>query len=950
MHMTNRCVLTLLAVLIGMSLIGRDQPTLRAADATTKPVEVKPQSTQKQMTVTVVDAMDGKPLPGVTVILRARGEYGTGPLTDEAGRVRLEINVPTTYVSILCRRDGYVWTAANWDWREAATGELPETFTIALPHAAKIAGRVVSDKGLPVAGAKVFINYWPDPEPGPQPTVLPRIPDYGENPAATTGADGRWSFASAPPDALDKLSFRIEHADFVLADRLPVPPPDKLLNGSAQSTVQAGFDITGRVVDGTGKPIENASITTVKEQRVVNDYGKSVRSDADGRFKLVHLPPQTVNVTITAKGFAPQIVPAKIESDNAQVNVTMQPGKTLRARIVDPDGKPLTGARLSIEGWRNINSLTWSGTSDSDGLAVMPDAPDDAISFSISKDGYRNTIRTKLTAADEPVVVTLRPESKIHGKVIDAQARQPIESFRLIAGFALWEGRPPFFSFDRAKQLTKGDYTFTFDTHDEVVASYARFEADGYRPVISPEIRGGNLEFNVEMTRAPDLTGAVTNPDGSPAAALKVWTIPMGSQVDFYTGGLEHFDDGFFTRTDSTGMYRFGPQPEQFVLFAYNDAGYAIVLAGPEQTNVNLKMSAWARLEGVYKPTGKPLANSSLHTFFADVRDPRSTFPKFQWQFPVTTGSDGRYVVPRVPHFNGEPAIVQIGTFGSDDAECRRWLPARFEPGKTTQLDVAGTGRTVAGKALPGSSSDAIEGSRGFILLTPALTGSAHDWPASISDAGKCVQPVYRTSVDIDGSFAFPDIPAGAYEYLMTIYSGSRYASGSGTLTVSEGAAGSTLDAGQWTYTRGDRKDPLPSAPDHLGQTFDGKPIHLKTYRGKYVVIFVWDSCSGSADAHLPSLNALGAALGSDPNVKLISINCDATSCGMIGVPHRPATLDDPAWLRGCITLSQELVRTQLYAAKWPAILIVSPVGKIVARDLDGKDVEARLRAAMEGK
>jgi hypothetical protein len=416
--------------------------------------------------------------------------------------------------------------------------------------------------------------------------------------------------------------------------------------------------------------------------------------------------------------------------------------------------------------------------------------------------------------------------------------------------------------------------------------------------------------------------------------------------VDFIGSGLEHFREGFSTTTDRKGIYRIGPQPDEYVLFAYTDEAYTIATARPDQTRVDLRLSRWAKIEGVYKPTGRPQAGT-ITTFFNEVRDPRSTFPRFHWQFPVTTDSDGRYVVPRVPHFNGEPCIVQIGTFGPGDQECRRWLAARFEPGKTTRLDVSGSGRMLMGKALPASSTDAIEGSRGFLLLTTAMSGPATEWPATIAEGGRNLQPVYRTQINPDGSFSVPDVPPGSYDYAMTIYNGSAHASGSGSVIVAEGSASSPVQLEAWRYVRSDRTNPSPIVPDSLGQTLDGKPISLGEFRGKYVVIFVWDSCSGSADAHLPALNALGQSLGSNERVKLISINCDATSCGMIGVPHQPATLDDPAWLRGCITLSQEAVRNQLFSTKWPTILIVSPQGKVVARDLDGKDVHAKVRSLM---
>ncbi|HZN68457.1 MAG TPA: hypothetical protein VFB66_24440, partial [Tepidisphaeraceae bacterium] len=121
------------------------------------------------------------------------------------------------------------------------------------------------------------------------------------------------------------------------------------------------------------------------------------------------------------------------------------------------------------------------------------------------------------------------------------------------------------------------------------------------------------------------------------------------------------------------------------------------------------------------------------------------------------------------------------------------------------------------------------------------------------------------------------------------------------------------------------------------------KPLKLQDFRGKYVVLALWDSCSGRSDKHLPHLDALGAKFGGDGRVALLSVNMDPVSCGTIGLPKRPATLKDKAWVRGYISLSQDVLMGQIGGKKWPAIVIISPEGKLLARDLEGAGVEGKL-------
>ena len=64
--------------------------------------------------------------------------------------------------------------------------------------------------------------------------------------------------------------------------------------------------------------------------------------------------------------------------------------------------------------------------------------------------------------------------------------------------------------------------------------------------------------------------------------------------------------------------------------------------------------------------------------------------------------------------------------------------------------------------------------------------------------------------------------------------------------------------------------------------------------------------------------------------------------------PKRPATLNSDAWTRGYLSLSQDVLLSQIGGQKWPAILVVGPDGNLLARDLEGKDVVAKLMELMD--
>jgi len=112
-------------------------------------------------------------------------------------------------------------------------------------------GVVVDPGGKPVAGAKIFLMY------GPQPN----------QPMATTGSDGRFQFASRGPDQLKDARVIAEAAGFApgaasegfLLSRYPNTDPS---DAGRELTVRMMPDqpIEGRVVDLEGRPVAGAKI------------------------------------------------------------------------------------------------------------------------------------------------------------------------------------------------------------------------------------------------------------------------------------------------------------------------------------------------------------------------------------------------------------------------------------------------------------------------------------------------------------------------------------------------------------------------------------------------------------------------------------------------------------------------------------------------------------------
>lgn len=151
---------------------------------------------------------------------------------------------------------------------------------------------------------------------------------------------------------------------------------------TASVTVTLGDQqkLTGRVLDAKGKPVEGAEVTMVPS--LGSMHGRTITTDKDGVFKLGWNPREhswvegDFHVVVFQKerhlaGTAP------VGADTEEVTVKLSDAAGARGRVIDPDGKPIAGARTMLY-FRGGNYSTTFGVetlTDSDGkyeFACLP--------------------------------------------------------------------------------------------------------------------------------------------------------------------------------------------------------------------------------------------------------------------------------------------------------------------------------------------------------------------------------------------------------------------------------------------------------------------------------------------------------------------------------------------------------------------------------------------------
>ena len=111
------------------------------------------------------------------------------------------------------------------------------------------------------------------------------------------------------------------------------------------------------------------------------DCGKTATTDAQGDFRLPALDPaMDFCVIALVSGYEPS-VQSKILPEAGPLNIKLRlrdssklpPGQQVAGRIIGPDGKPVAGAAIDVEGVEQRDLTRWGGNDVTDGMTVSDD-------------------------------------------------------------------------------------------------------------------------------------------------------------------------------------------------------------------------------------------------------------------------------------------------------------------------------------------------------------------------------------------------------------------------------------------------------------------------------------------------------------------------------------------------------------------------------------------------
>lgn len=462
----------------------------------------------------------------------------SGPATDAEGRYRLEGLAPGLPLDLQVTKSG--WMPAQLS---QVVPPLEDELVVALEKGLTVAGRVLADAGRPATGASVMLSQrW---------AIEHSEGSSFQTVSTGTRADdeGGFRFEGLRPSPRIELSAHWEG----LSGAVVVDDPPPRGEVPVEIRLQPAPRVVGTVSDREGRPVSGATVSLQppgSDRRAVRATA-SAATDALGRFDLVAEAAGPVRVTAKHQGLsAEREVVVAPGTTTVDLRLDLPEGLWLRGRIIDPEGRTVTGAMLSLTCVERCDE-PFSRTTHVDGELLVADLVPGVYLVEATVTGFATARREGVDLTRGPVdglELVLRRGGRVEGELSGADraalAGTTVTASRDDGGPSL-RGTIDHRGHYRIDGLGPGRWRIT-----------AASPATGHRATGEVDLDGtetARLDLELEVVGVA-LTGRVLV-DRRPASGADLWLVPE-------EGGA-----GLGTRTAFDGSFRFaGLEPGRYRL------------------------------------------------------------------------------------------------------------------------------------------------------------------------------------------------------------------------------------------------------------------------------------------------------------------------------------------------------------------------------------------------
>lgn len=304
--------------------------------------------------------------------------------------------------------------------------------------------------------------------------------------------------------------------------------------------------VTGRVVDGAGRPLDGARLRLLAEPAGGAPAARTpspaaeAHSRTDGRFELVDAGPGPFRLEVERAGFVPLVIAgvagvaglvARAGRDLADVelgDLRLEAGVTLAGRVLDEGEEPVAGA--AIEAHPAAGGEPRRAASGEDGAFALADLPPgERLAVTVRHPDFATARLPEVEVSPAPLDIVLRAGATVSGRVVDGAGRGVGEAVLLVAP----DGDPPRGESPGAEadadtaeqQAVEPDGRFTVRGLPAGRVTL-RATAPGYREArlvgieVAPDAPLEGVELALEQ--AAVLIGSVRAADGAPLPGARV--------------------------------------------------------------------------------------------------------------------------------------------------------------------------------------------------------------------------------------------------------------------------------------------------------------------------------------------------------------------------------------------------------------------------------------------
>ncbi len=518
---------------------------------------------------------EGRPIAGA-LVWRTRGP-AAAVRTDARGRFRWLTAENSLLLGFAA--DGYQRQQHKVD----AGAEISSDLAVVLDPAAVLAGRVLDEDGLPVAGARVQIR-----------SIGFRDRSWNRRTASyratTTSADGVFRAGGLPAGELQQI--RVHREGYAAAAAMAAAAAlDAAPSGDAAPELEIvlwrGAEAVGQVVDTDDQAVAGARVRfshqpAEGEARLEIPQGEYLSAPEtmtgdDGRFAVRGLPAGDHSAEISRQGYATRALPGvrvavgpearQADATSPQVDlgtIILAAAAQIEARVTDPDGEPIPDVRVWLHSRGEPGALSRPASprtvtleTDDRGIFRYDDLQaGERIDLRLDHPAHvEENVEAVEAPTPEPLEIVLRPGAAVSGIVVTEDGRGVARAF-LQAGTEL-KVETRFQSSSReVSKWGRTDAGGRFElrgVHPGEVRLSATFEGFA-EEVRRLELAEGERrdDLRIVLRRGATVSGRVLDSRGQAA---------IGVEVSLTHRAGEHENRGTGAITDGEGRFRIAGRP-----------------------------------------------------------------------------------------------------------------------------------------------------------------------------------------------------------------------------------------------------------------------------------------------------------------------------------------------------------------------------------------------------